>query len=242
MEYTVGELAKLSGLTVRALHHYEQLGLLAPSGRTGAGYRQYAEADVAVLHRILAWQQMGLPLKEIGPLLGPDAPPLEALLARQIVQVEAQLERQQRLLATMRRVAGRAREGGAALTEELLTLMSLMRTYERHFTGEELQRMVDVQARLGPDGVARLKAELGELLPAMRAALARRADPGSDEVRALAQRWIALDEAMPETAALRDKGRAMLAAEPGVQRAAGITPALVEFIDQAIAAWKEGEA
>jgi DNA-binding transcriptional MerR regulator len=239
MQYTIGELAKLSGLTVRALHHYEQLGLLAPSGRTDAGYRLYTEADVPVLHRILAYQQMGLPLKQIGPLLGADAPPLDALIARQIVQMEAQLERQQRLLAMTRRVAARAREGGPARADELLALMSMMRTYERHFTPEELQRLVDLQARLGPDGIARLKAELAELLPAIRAAMERRADPRGDEVRALALRWIALGAVIPEAEALRDKGRAMLAAEPGVQRAAGVTPALVDYIDQAVEAAKE---
>uniref|UniRef100_UPI0013D38749 MerR family DNA-binding transcriptional regulator n=1 Tax=Raoultella planticola TaxID=575 RepID=UPI0013D38749 len=49
-DYTVGELAKRAGLTVRTLHHYEELGLLNPSGRSDAGYRRYSEADVLRLH------------------------------------------------------------------------------------------------------------------------------------------------------------------------------------------------
>ena len=83
MAYTVGELAKRSGLTVRALHHCEKLGLLPPSGRTQAGYRLYAERDVRV-HRILAYRQMGVVLKEIAPLLSADAPPLLDVLTRQL--------------------------------------------------------------------------------------------------------------------------------------------------------------
>jgi DNA-binding transcriptional MerR regulator len=239
MEHTVGQLAKLSGLTVRALHHYEKLGLLRPSGRTEAGYRQYAEPDVATLHRILAYQQMGMPLKEIGPLLAPEAPPLEAVLARQIVVAEAQLERQQRLIAMLRRAARRARAGGPGLTDDLLDLIVMMRTYERYFSAEELQQLLAIQEGMGDAGVKRVKAALAELIPAMRAAMESGAAPTSREVAALARRWVALGQGFPDDPALRDKGRAMLAREPGVQRRTGITLALLDFIEQATDAVKQ---
>jgi predicted transcriptional regulator len=54
--YSVGELARLAGVSVRTLHHYDHIGLLVPSERTAAGYRQYSAADVARLHRILVYQ------------------------------------------------------------------------------------------------------------------------------------------------------------------------------------------
>ena len=60
MDYTVGELAARAGLTVRTLHHYEQLGLLRPASRSDAGYRRYGEADVLRLHRVLALRDAGL--------------------------------------------------------------------------------------------------------------------------------------------------------------------------------------
>ncbi|RTL23692.1 MAG: MerR family transcriptional regulator [Burkholderiales bacterium] len=75
MDYTVGELAKRAGLTVRTLHHYEELGLLTPSGRSDAGYRRYREADVLRLHRVLALRDACVPLKDIVPLLDGEAPP-----------------------------------------------------------------------------------------------------------------------------------------------------------------------
>lgn len=68
MTYSIGDLAQRTGLTVRTLHHYEQLGLLLPSARTDGGYRLYGDADVQTLHRILAYRQIGLPLKEIAAL------------------------------------------------------------------------------------------------------------------------------------------------------------------------------
>ena len=72
----------------------------------------------------------------------------------------------------------------------------------------------------------------------MRAAMDAGADPRSPAVAALAQRWLALDRLFPVDDDLRDKGRAMLAEEPGMQIETGITPALIAFIDQAILAAK----
>ena len=57
--YTVGQVAALAGVTVRTLHHYGQIGLLTPSGRTGAGYRVYTGPDIDRLSRILYYRELG---------------------------------------------------------------------------------------------------------------------------------------------------------------------------------------
>src|SRR3712207_7801524 len=54
----VGEVAALAGVTVRTLHHYDRIGLLSPSGRTAAGYRRYAPADLDRLHRVLVYREL----------------------------------------------------------------------------------------------------------------------------------------------------------------------------------------
>jgi len=74
MSHTVGELAKLAGVTVRTLHHYDRIGLLTPSGRTPAGYRVYELADVDRLQQVLVYRGLGFGLEEIAALLDdPDA-------------------------------------------------------------------------------------------------------------------------------------------------------------------------
>lgn len=65
MALTVGELARLTGLTVRALHHYDEIGLCRPSQRTAAGYRLYTDADVLRLQQVLVFRELGVPLDEI---------------------------------------------------------------------------------------------------------------------------------------------------------------------------------
>jgi DNA-binding transcriptional MerR regulator len=72
MEHTVGRVAELSGVTVRTLHHYDEIGLLVPHGRTEAGYRQYDDADLERLQQVLYYRELGFPLERIAALL--DAP------------------------------------------------------------------------------------------------------------------------------------------------------------------------
>jgi DNA-binding transcriptional MerR regulator len=67
--YTVGRIAALSGVTVRTLHHYDDIGLLTPTGRSTAGYRQYDEADLERLQQVLFYRELGFPLEEIVRLL-----------------------------------------------------------------------------------------------------------------------------------------------------------------------------
>jgi DNA-binding transcriptional MerR regulator len=67
--YTVQQLARLSGVSVRTLHHYDQLGLLAPAFLGDNGYRYYGAAELLRLQQILLHREFGIPLKEIGALL-----------------------------------------------------------------------------------------------------------------------------------------------------------------------------
>jgi MerR family transcriptional regulator, thiopeptide resistance regulator len=83
--WRIGELAGQAGITVRALHHYDQLGLLSPSSRTSGGHRCYTSSDVQRLHRIIALQSCGLLLEEIKTSLDADAhSDLTDLLRRQL--------------------------------------------------------------------------------------------------------------------------------------------------------------
>src|ERR1700756_5012525 len=78
--WKVGELAKRTGVTVRLLHHYDEIGLLKPSWHTGSGHRLYTAGDVARLHRILSWRQLGFALEEIRDCLGrPGFSPAEVI-------------------------------------------------------------------------------------------------------------------------------------------------------------------
>jgi DNA-binding transcriptional MerR regulator len=75
--YTVGKVARLSGVTIRTLHHYDEIGLLSPLGRSAAGYRLYEDYDLERLRRILFYRELGFDLKEITTII--DDPRTDAL-------------------------------------------------------------------------------------------------------------------------------------------------------------------
>lgn len=83
MGFTVGQVAELTGVTIRTLHHYGQIGLLEPQERTGAGYRQYSDGDLQRLRHILFYRELGFPLDEIATILDDPAADTAAHLRRQ---------------------------------------------------------------------------------------------------------------------------------------------------------------
>ena len=106
--YTVSEVARMAHVTVRTLHHYDEIGLLIASERTDKGYRLYDEADLRRLQQILIFRELEFPLEAIGPLL--DAPPgarsealrtQRELLGQQLRRTEAVLRAVDAALAAL---------------------------------------------------------------------------------------------------------------------------------------------
>src|SRR4051794_3220659 len=98
---TVKEVAELSGVTVRTLHHYDEIGLLKPSERSEAGYRLYSHADLKRLQEILGWRELGFALTEIRSLVDDPGYDRPSALRRQRELAEAEAERLAALRAAL---------------------------------------------------------------------------------------------------------------------------------------------
>ncbi|WP_086870744.1 MerR family transcriptional regulator [Streptomyces viridochromogenes] len=115
MSYSVGQVAAFAGVTVRTLHHYDRAGLLSPSGRSGAGYRQYEDGDLVRLQQILFYRELGFSLDEIAEILkDPQANALEQLRDR-VRRLTEEIGRLQRL-ADVAEQAIEVRRTGVELT------------------------------------------------------------------------------------------------------------------------------
>jgi DNA-binding transcriptional MerR regulator len=117
MGMKVSEVARLAGVSVKALHHYDALGLVRPSDRTAAGYRLYSDADLLRLQQVLFFKALGLPLEEIGRMLADPAFDVKAAL---LAQKRALTEESARVNALIRAVesALEAHERGIAMNKE----------------------------------------------------------------------------------------------------------------------------
>jgi DNA-binding transcriptional MerR regulator len=116
-EYLVGEVARLSHVSVRALHHYDSIGLLTPSARSPAGYRQYAAADLRRLRQILFYRELGFALEEIAEILADPAAGTDDHLRRQHRLLRDRRARDTALLGAIE-TEMEARKMGISLTPE----------------------------------------------------------------------------------------------------------------------------
>ena len=117
MSYSVGQVAGVAGVTVRTLHHYDDIALLVPSERSHAGHRRYGDDDLDRLQRILFYRELGFPLDEVAALLDdPDTDP-RAHLRRQHELLTARIEKLRKMAAAVEQ-AMEARKMGINLTPE----------------------------------------------------------------------------------------------------------------------------
>ncbi|MGW3206232.1 MerR family transcriptional regulator [Streptomyces sp. NPDC001135] len=146
MSYSVGQVAGFAGVTVRTLHHYDEIGLLVPSERTYAGHRRYNDADLDRLQQILFYRELGFPLDEVAALLDdPDVDP-RAHLRRQHELLTARIEKLQKMAAAVEH-AMEARTMGINLTpEERFEVFGDKDPFKEGYTEEAEQRWGDTEA------------------------------------------------------------------------------------------------
>jgi DNA-binding transcriptional MerR regulator len=117
--YTVGEVAKLAGVTVRTLRYYDRIGLLRPAGRTEAGYRLYRTDDLHRLQQIMFYRELNIPLEEIGEVLDNEEFDQISALVSHRERLLAQKQRTETLIATIDKTL-MSLKGETMLTDEEL--------------------------------------------------------------------------------------------------------------------------
>src|SRR4051812_38450541 len=115
--WTVGQVAERSGVTVRTLHHYDEIGLLRPSRRSASGYRLYTDADLVRLQHVVVYRRLGFSLEEVAVLLDDPEADVAAHLRRQRAAVMSRLDELAELVAAIDR-ALEAEVSGIQLTPE----------------------------------------------------------------------------------------------------------------------------
>jgi DNA-binding transcriptional MerR regulator len=136
-EWRIGELARATRVTVRALHHYDRLGLLTPSSRTAGGHRCYTGEDVRRLHTIVALRGFGLSLRDIAAALEGGTDPRD-ILRRQLAETDERIRRAEQvrfsLLGLLERLDDPQPQQFVALIEEMVTM-------NQPLTPEQIEQM-----------------------------------------------------------------------------------------------------
>ena len=189
------EFARLTGVTVRALHHYDRLGLLKPSRYSRSGYRLYCESDVARLEQIVALKFIGFSLKQIKDILRNGGGDLATTLRRQREAIEEKRKRLQLAVKAIQRAEYVVVTNGAPALEmfakiiEVINMQSNMDWTKKYYS-EEAQREIEKRAATVPrEVIEQAQHEWPKLIKEVEAAVAANEDPASVKAQSLAARW-----------------------------------------------------
>lgn len=191
--WTIGELAKASGTTVRTLHHYDEIGLVRPTERTGAGHRRYTAADVRRLYRVRALARLGLSLDEVSAVLARSMAELRSLLA----ELEAQAVRIADVRGRVQALLDQLDEQTFSEPERFLSTLEPLHSldigaYLSPRQQDALRRRAD---ELGADAIEDLKSKWLRLAAKLRERQQEGTPVDDADVRELVARWDAIGAA-----------------------------------------------
>jgi DNA-binding transcriptional MerR regulator len=233
--FRVGELAKRTGVSVRALHHYDEIGLLSPSRRSESRYRLYDREDVARLQEIKSLRQLGFSLEEIRELL--DARRLTPLgvVEMHLQRVREQMTLQRQLLGRLEAIAERLRAAETPTAEEMMKTIEVMTMFEKYFSEEQRQTLKERGDKLGPDAIKAVEEEWPRLIAAVREEMQKGTDPHSERVRELAKRWRELLDAFSGgDREMEASAATMYRQEPQVAQQYGLDTEVFQYIGEAM--------
>jgi DNA-binding transcriptional MerR regulator len=215
-----GELAAATGLTVRTLHHYDEIGLLVPS-RSAAGHRRYRDADVRRLYRIVALRQLGFSLPEVAALMDGGGLDPRDVVRRQLAELERHMREQESLRQRLNVVLAAFEGAAEPSAQELIDIMEAMHRMERYYTPEQRAKLAERSQQLGEEGLERGQKAWAELISAMDLERQRGTDPADPRVQELRRRWQQLiDEMTGGDEGIRQSMQRMFETE-GPQAASG---------------------
>lgn len=197
--WKVGELAARTGLTVRALHHYDAIGLLCPSGRTGSahrsGHRLYTAADVTRLHQILCLKQLGFGLEQVKAYMTRADYDPRAVVRLHLESVRRQATELAELGDRLQALANTLAAADAVSPDTFLETIEVMTMIEKYYTPDQLKQIEERRSAGGPEmeqaiqeGPQMWAALFADVQAAMDAGVA----PEDPKAKALAERWLAL--------------------------------------------------
>jgi len=197
-QYLIKEFALLTGTTVRTLHHYDQIGLLRPSGRRPNGYRVYIQADLLRLEQIIALRFLGMSLREIKHILENPALTVEKSLKVQSGIIAEEARRLEGAGRALRQVFGQLEKGKKTDFNKVITIIKEIQMSEekkkswaeKFYTPEEMKEFEEIGKGYTPQQMEDYQKKWAALIEEVKRNLDT--DPAGPLGQELARRWQAL--------------------------------------------------
>ncbi|OJW22056.1 MAG: hypothetical protein BGO49_14885 [Planctomycetales bacterium 71-10] len=194
--WKVGDLAGRCGLTVRTLHHYDETGLLRPSGRTGSahgsGHRLYGPADVARLQQILSLKALGFSLGQIREALSREDYDPRRVVRLHLERVRGQFAELKSLEARLAGLSDALDRSETVSADDFLATIEGMTMFEKYYTPEQIEYLVRRREEVGEEAIRRGPEQWADLQAEVKAAMDAGVGPEEPCAADLARRWFDL--------------------------------------------------
>jgi DNA-binding transcriptional MerR regulator len=192
--WKIGALARRTGLSIRTLHWYDEIGLLRPAHRTPSGHRLYGEGDLLRLQQIRSLRHLGFTLDEIRDAMRKPAFAPAPVLRLHVAELKERIRRQRHLERRLERLADRLDAAVAVSVDDLMNAIEEITMSEHTLTPEQLADVRERGRRLGEAAIRAVEAEWPVLIAKVRAEIGKGTDPADPRVQELARRWRELVE------------------------------------------------
>ncbi len=193
--WKVGEISKQTGLSIRTLHHYDNIGLLSPSKHSESGHRLYNGADIVRLQQIVSLRNLGFSLDDIGDILYNNGLSLLAVVRMHMQKLKERIDLEQQLLCRLESIQQMLNVHETVTADKLIQTIEVINMTEKYpFTDEQMEKIKQQGELLGPEKIEEVENEWPQLIAKVRAEMQKGTPPTADVVRALAKRWRELVE------------------------------------------------
>lgn len=189
------EFARLAGVTVRTLHHYDRLGLLKPSRYTDAGYRLYGQEDLIRLQQIVTLKFIGFSLTQIKNLLNSNSFDLSVALDQQraiISEKRQQLDIAIQAIAKAQNLLGTNEQPDWEAFKQIIEVINMQNNMDwtkKYYSEEAKQKIAERGATIPPEVIEQGQRAWATLIQEVETAVSNGVDPKSEQAAGLATRW-----------------------------------------------------
>jgi MerR family transcriptional regulator, thiopeptide resistance regulator len=233
----IGELAKRTGVSIRTLHYYDEIGLLSPVTVTKSRHRLYGSAELVRLQQIKSLRQLGFSLEEVRACL--DAPEFSPtrVIDMHVRRLRDQIDKERRLIALLETLGAGYQAETLRSVQDFIGLIEEITTIERSFTPDELNEIHRRGEQMGAEHIKAIEKEWPTLIAQVRREMLVGTDPKSAQMQPLASRWRRLvREFTGGNPSIERKVRASFVAEPKMMERTGLDPAILAYANAAIRA------
>lgn len=190
--YTIGQLSKKTGVTVRTLDYYDEIDLLKPSSKTSGGHRLYIEGDIMQLERVLALKYMGFTLEKIKTILEDSSSDWKHSVQEQLEMVRQEQKRLKALEQALQGISYSFEFGGEKSWPVIFGVIQLyqqdpeaaLKQYENYLSGEEMRTIMNMDAAMSEEAIKDWVGIIHDIKNNLEI------DPASETAQRLAERWL----------------------------------------------------